>query len=220
MESFSSTVGSIWFGSSRLEAKTRGLVRGRAVWCWLLLTALLAWEFSSNSCQAATIGLAWDQVSGATGYRIYAGQSPTFLRITETASTTATVNITNTTQIYVTAFNGSGESLPSNMISYSPPTVPPTNPPPSVPESPFGLRATLVSGNRVDLGWSVKDLSLPTQIEQSLDGAPFEVVATVPAGTLHWSFRVNKRKMYSWRCRACNNVGCSAASNSVIFSSQ
>jgi fibronectin type 3 domain-containing protein len=170
-----------------------------------------------------TITLQWDASQGASNYRVYAseGTSGFSVRI-NTSSTNAIVSvITNfSTRFYVTALSTTGESDPSNIVTVAP-TGTTTNPPPAnlPPIAPSQLRASLVTPHRIDIVWT-SDLTAATEVERAYENAPFSKVATVPAGTLHWSDNgIFKKNTYLYRVRSVNQFGVSPYSNNVIFSS-
>jgi hypothetical protein len=91
---------------------------------------ILAMFFMAVSAQAASVTLAWDASSGATGYKVFYGTA------TNTYSTTVNVNnvltytltsLLNGTKYYfsATAYNASSESDYATEISYTTPVVNP-----------------------------------------------------------------------------------------------
>ena len=86
---------------------------------WLAIILLFA---SVISADAYTVILTWDASSGASSYRVYnAGTSALIQTVT---GTTATITgLTAPMSFYVTASNGSGESVPSNTVSITAPVA-------------------------------------------------------------------------------------------------
>lgn len=109
------------------------------------------------------------------------------------------------------------ESDPSNIVSVNPLVTPtPTNPPPAVPPAPTALRAQLIQGNRIDIGW-YGSTSAATEIEESVMSGPYYRKATLPAGTLHYTTQIRKKTDYRYRVRSVNAQGASGYSNEIIF---
>jgi Fibronectin type III domain len=85
----------------------------------------------------------------------------------------------------------------------------------AAPSAPIGLKATAVSRSRIDL--SLSDTSTNEtrfEIERSTAGRTFQLVATVAANSVSFvDTGLRPRTTYSYRIRACNQLGCSAPSN-------
>lgn len=84
--------------------------------------------------------------------------------------------------------------------------------PPVQPVTPTNLRATTITASRVDLVWE-SGLALATAVERSDNGSAFLRLATVPAGTLHYS-NTSLRKNHAYVFRV-GWVGYSGYSNTV-----
>jgi large repetitive protein len=84
-----------------------------------------------------------------------------------------------------------------------------------VPSAPTGSRATAISRSRIDLSWSDTSANETRfEIERSTTGRPFELVATVGANSVSFvDTGLRARTTYTYRIRACNQLGCSAPSN-------
>lgn len=184
---------------------------------WRLLCLLV----SLLCCGLNAATIAWDASANATGYRLWRsiGSAPFSAVVTVTAtSATVSTDTTQSNRFYVTAFNLAAESQPSAIVTVSPV---PSEPPPTsnLPPAPV-LRANRINGGRLDLGFTgVPDAV--TEIERSIEGAPFTRIAIVPAGVLHYSdTSVRKKYDYRYRSRARNNYGYSNFSNELIFSSR
>src|SRR6185295_7348614 len=93
-----------------------------------------------------------------------------------------------------------------NVITTPPPVLP--------PKTPTGLRVVQVQGKRFDIGWD-GDTAARTQVERSIDFAAFQVIDTVPAGTLHATTMIDRRRDYSFRVRSLNAGGFSPYSDVV-----
>jgi len=182
---------------------------------WLILSCL--W------CQAASVTLAWNPStdSTVTGYKLYqsAGTGPFNLSATVTGTTTTVTTDTNqVARFYATAFNASGvESVPSNVVTnFVAVPPPPTNLPPPAPTN---LRANLVQGHRLDIGW--QGVSAVSEVERSIEGGPFTRVASVPPGVFHFSdTSIRKQWALRYRVRQVNQYGTSPYSNELYYSSQ
>lgn len=188
----------------------------RALFHWL---ALVIMACSAQWCRGQSITLAWDGVSGVSGYRLFQSlDGAPFALAASVTTTTATVSAApGSTRYYVTSWNSAGESVPSNIVTNTIVTPPPTNLP---PVTPTGLHANQIQGHRLDIGWT-GDLNAGTKVERAVESDPFWEVATVPAGTLHWTDNyINKRRTYRYRVRSFNSFGFSSYSNEMIFGSQ
>ena len=77
------------------------------------------------------------------------------------------------------------------------------------------MAATAASFSRIDLSW--RDASpneTRFQIERSTGGQAFKVVANAPENAVSFTdTRLKARTLYTYRFRACNQVGCSPPSN-------
>jgi hypothetical protein len=107
----------------------------------------------------------------------------------------------------VRAFNSGGDGPFSNIASARTERT--------VPTAPMELTATGASNTRIDLAW--KDSS-PTEtrfeIERSTAGRAFKHVATAPENAVFFTdTRLKARTTYTYRIRACNELGCSPPSN-------
>ena len=105
----------------------------------------------------------------------------------------------------VRAFNQSGNSSYSNIACRT--TL-------QVPNQPENLTATLTaSGDTIKLQWDDKsDNELYFTIERNM----VKDIDTVAAGvTMYFDTDIVDNSIYRYRCRACNNDGCSPGSNEV-----
>jgi hypothetical protein len=131
-------------------------------------------------------------------------------------SASATASDTEQTRFRVTALNASGESGPSNTVTNTPVIAPP----PTNLAAPTNLRAVLVTPHRIDLEWT-SSLTAATEVERAYLNAPFAKIATVSAGTLHYSdTSAFKKNSYMYRARSVNAGGPSPYSNSAYFYGQ
>jgi predicted phage tail protein len=86
----------------------------------------------------------------------------------------------------------------------------------SAPLAPSGLTATAVSRSRIDLAWTDGSTSEDRfDVERSTDGRAFRVVGSVGPNVTRFSdtSRLKAGTSYTYRVRACNDVGCSLPSN-------
>jgi fibronectin type 3 domain-containing protein len=107
----------------------------------------------------------------------------------------------------VRAFNSGGDGAFSNVASARTGAAAPT--------APTGLKATAVSHSRIDLSWSDTSTNETRfEIERSTAGRAFQRVATVAANSASFADAgLKARTTYTYRVRACNQLGCSAPSN-------
>jgi fibronectin type 3 domain-containing protein len=107
----------------------------------------------------------------------------------------------------VRAFNSGGDGPFSNVASARTEAA--------VPSAPTGLRATAVSRSRIDLAWTdTSSNETRFEIQRSTAGRAFQLVATVPANAVSFvDTGLRQRTTYTYRVRACNQLGCSAFSN-------
>lgn len=95
-------------------------------------------------------------------------------------------------------------------------TVTATPPPLQPPRQPTGLRVVQVQGRRFDIGWS-SDTTARTQVERSIESAPFAMIASVNPGTMHLSTQIDRRQTYAFRVRSLNSGGFSPYSDTVTL---
>jgi hypothetical protein len=86
---------------------------------------------------------------------------------------------------------------------------------PYAPVAPANLAAAAVSHERIDLGWTDEATDEDGyQIERSVDGADWSLIATLPAdATAYGDQPLSPETTYTYRVRAFNGAGVSAASN-------
>ena len=87
--------------------------------------------------------------------------------------------------------------------------------PPTVPADPSGLSATTVSSSQINLSWSDNATDEDSyQVEQSLDGVNFSVIAVLSADSTSYSDTgLSASTQYSYRVNASNAAGDSGYSN-------
>jgi hypothetical protein len=85
---------------------------------------------------------------------------------------------------------------------------------PAPPTAPTNLRITQVNGNRYDLDWTAK-LIYRSVIERAPPAGSFTQLASVVAGTLHYSTTIKPHESWMFRVKSCDAV-CSEPSNTVL----
>ncbi len=89
-------------------------MRSTILSCLVLIAILLA---GITTASAGTVTLEWGAVSGADGYHVYTDNA----KGPAVTGTTSTVTVpAGEHSFYVTAFNGWGESAPSNTVKTPP----------------------------------------------------------------------------------------------------
>jgi hypothetical protein len=159
------------------------------------------------------IDLRWDPADDPDGYEIQQSRDAVVWtslgRSTSTATSAMLFGLqADTTYFFrVRAFNSGGDGPFSNIASARTERT--------VPTAPTDLTATGASNSRIDLAW--KDSS-PTEtrfeIERATGGRAFKHVATAPENAVFFTdTRLKARTTYTYRIRACNELGCSPPSN-------
>ncbi|MES2367085.1 MAG: hypothetical protein V4563_14510 [Pseudomonadota bacterium] len=172
-------------------------------------------------CRAATIVLMWDSAPTVLTYKVWqsTGESPFSLTQQVSTNMAAVFGISTnvTTRFFVTALNAFGESTPSLTVTN---LASPTNPPPTVIPSPSNLRATFVTGSRIDVAWTTSP-QYWTHMQRAINGGPFIDFEILPPGTMHTTTRIRKGATFEFRCQAQDGYGnLSGFSNSVIIYAQ
>ena len=109
----------------------------------------------------------------------------------------------------VRAFNSGGDGPFSNVASARTLAIPPF--------APYGLTATAVSRTEIALAWSdASSNETFFQVERSNGGQGFKVVARPgPNATSFTDTRLKAGTTYTYRVRACNDLGCSLPTNTA-----
>lgn len=168
-------------------------------------------NLSATVISASQVDLAWTDVSQTeTGFRIERstnGGAFGSVGTTGAGATSFSDNTTQADQVYayrVIAFNGGGDSPPSNVATA---TTPPT--------APFSLSAVTASQSQINLFWqSNSQTETGFTIEQSLNGINFSPAGSAAANAT--SFQVNNLNastQYFFRVTAFNGSGSSSPSN-------
>ena len=167
----------------------------------------------ATAAGADRIDLDWSPADDPDGYEIQRsldGLGWTSLGRRAGTTTEATILglAPETTYFFrVRAFNSGGDGPFSNVASARTGAA--------VPSAPTGLEATAVSRSRLDLSWSDTSTNETRfEIERSTAGRAFQLVATVAANSVSFvDTGLRARTTYTYRIRACNQLGCSAPSN-------
>lgn len=122
---------------------------------------------------------------------------------------------------HVLIFRGREAGCQIDSITVAPTAAPvPPQPIPGAPPAPTGLKAVQIQPNRIDLSWTTVPNAV-TEVERSVEGAPFSKLATVTFGVYHYSDTSVRRKYdYRFRARAVSLFGVSGYSNEVFISSR
>lgn len=129
---------------------------------------------STTTQSSSSISLAWNDVSGETGFLVqrYSNGIWTTISTLDVGATSYTDTGLSENASYsyrVIATNASGYSAPSNSRAAS-----------TRPSAPTGLSATVISGNEIDLTWTDHSNQAGTyEIDQSVDGVTWTSVAYV-----------------------------------------
>lgn len=159
------------------------------------------------------IDLRWDPADDPDGYEIQQsldGVNWTSLgRRTSTATSAMLFGLEPDTTYFfrVRAFNSGGDGPFSNIAS--------ARTEPTVPLDPTGLTATAASRSLIDLSWTdASPNETRFEIERSTRGHAFRRVATAPANAVFFTdTQLRAGTTYTYRIRACNELGCSPPSN-------
>jgi hypothetical protein len=157
------------------------------------------------------IDLQWDPADDPDGYEIQ--QSLDGANWTSVRTTTATGAMLfglepDTTYFFrVRAFNSGGNGPFSNVASARTEAT--------VPLAPTGLTATAASRSGIDLSWTdASPNETRFEIERSTSGHAFKRVGTAPANFVFFTdTQLRAGTTYTYRIRACNELGCSPPSN-------
>lgn len=114
-------------------------------------------------------------------------------------------------------FRGRESGVQLDKLSVVPVSV---TPPPARPEPPTNLRLQQLPGNRVDVGWT-GDRLYATEVWRSLEVDPFQRLAIVAAGTMHYTDRARGGKVVRYQMRSCStNAGCSEYSAIIGYNNR
>jgi hypothetical protein len=156
-----------------------------------------------------SVGLSWDAVSGATGYKVLRGTSTGVYSVTNTAgvnSYTDNTAIGGTTYFYVVqATNSSGASVNSSEVSATP-TI-------ALPAVPSGLTATGTNG-AVNLSWAAAAGAASYNVKRSTISGAEVTIANVGA-TSYVDTAVVNGTPYFYTVSSTNAAGESADSSEV-----
>ncbi len=177
-------------------------------------------DLTATAISASQVNLTWtDTAATESGFRIeralvtngtpglFTGIDGVGENITSYSDTTVAPNTTYAYQVY--AFNGSGNSLPSNIATVTTPDVPPA--------APSGLTGVLQNGPQIGLAWTDNaNNETSFVVERAVNGGAFAVLATLPADTVNYvDAAVMAGNTYTYQVMAANAGGSSAYSNSV-----
>jgi hypothetical protein len=162
------------------------------------------------------IDLSWSPSDDPDGYEIQQSKDAVnwvSLGRSATTGTNAMLFGLDQDMVYyfrVRAFNSGGDSPFSNIAS--------ARTAPSEPRSPSALTATAVSRSQINLAWTDESTNeLRFEIERSTNNGSLRVVGSVGANvTAFADTRLKAGTTYSYRVRACNEIGCSLPSNTAV----
>lgn len=201
---------------SKPTLNTTNLVQGTALNITAKLTNSTSASFSILSGSIVLLAPGATQSNGPYIYAasipaqtVSAGATATF---TATWPTTTATTLGGWTTYAVVQDSGgtwiAGPQTPFNVIA------PPT-PLPNL--APSNLRLSAITSSRIDLVWD-SDRQDATRIEKSENTSPFSAIATVPAGTLHYTYgSIRKNRDYRFRVAWVGNPN---YSNQVFFSTR
>ncbi len=157
------------------------------------------------------IDLRWDPADDPDGYEIQQsldGANWTSVRTTTDTGAMLFGLQPDTTYFFrVRAFNSGGGGPFSNVASARTEAT--------VPLAPTGLTATAASRSRIDLRWTdASPNETRFEIERSTAGLAFKRVAIAPENSVFLTdTQLKAGTTYTYRVRACNDLGCSPPSN-------
>ncbi|MCC6859160.1 MAG: fibronectin type III domain-containing protein, partial [Bryobacterales bacterium] len=177
---------------------------------------------SATAVSSNQVNLAWtDNSNNEDGFRVQrcTGASCGSYSIIATLGAGAqsysdtSVSGGNTYRYQVLAYNGAGNSAPSNTADAT------TPPPPAVPAAPGNLKASAVSSGQINLSWadnSNNEEGFRIERCQGSGCTNFAQIATVGAGATSYSNTgLSPATFYSYRVRAYNGAGNSGYSNTA-----
>lgn len=155
---------------------------------------------------ATSVGLAWNAVSGATGYQVLRGTPTTALTVVGTttdATYTDTGRTPGATYTYAVAtVTKKGTSAPSATVTVT-----------TVPAAPASLTATATSTTTAVLGWSAAAGTTSYQVWRATGTGPLQLRTTVAADALSFTDTgLAPGTTYRWTVRASNAYGTSGDS--------
>ncbi|RKT45022.1 fibronectin type III domain-containing protein [Thiocapsa rosea] len=179
-----------------------------------LFIALIGLLAFTESALAGDVRLAWNGVSGATGYLLYSGTASRGYTQTLDAktNTSATVSgLTDGTKYYfaVRAYKGSVTSDYSQEVSVTVGSA--------APAAPSKLASTGASASRINLVWNDNSShESGFRIERRIGTGAWSQIASVGANvTTFANTGLSSSTNYEYRVRAYNASGTSAYSNTV-----
>ncbi|HJW19489.1 MAG TPA: fibronectin type III domain-containing protein, partial [Candidatus Nitrosotalea sp.] len=187
-------------------------------------------NLAASTISSSQINLSWTASanggSAITGYKVDRSidSGITWNTIASNTASTATLYsdiglLANTTYTYrVSAINGIGTSLPSNVTSATTVGVNAT-----VPQSPTGLTSTAISSSQINLSWSAPSNNggsavLGYEVDRSTNnGSTWStlVANTGSTGTAYSDTGLVPSTTYTYRASAINSIGTSSVSNTT-----
>jgi hypothetical protein len=153
----------------------------------------------ATNVTASQVDLSWNASSGADSYTV---RRDNVIIGTPTVTTFSDPGVTagNSYQYTVDACNTNGCSAQSSPLTVST----------SAPATPTGLHTTLVQSNRVDLAWNASSGATSYTVRRDAG------TLGTPSGTSFSDTGVSPGATYSYTVDACNTIGCSGESPTLV----
>ena len=162
------------------------------------------------------INVSWNEVSNATGYRVFRCTGGSCTPTSQIQSTSNTywintgLNEATTYRYRVKAYNSEGDSGYSNIATC---TTPSTPQPPSVPDAPT-VSCVVQSNNQIDVSWSAVNYATGYKVFRCSGGSCTPTSQVLNTANTYWANTgLNEATTYRYRVKAYNNSGESGYSN-------
>ena len=171
-------------------------------------------SLTATVASATSINLTWTAATGQTAYAVDRSTDggATWATVATPTTTTygdagLTAGMTYTYQVRAT--NAVGSSAASNTATAT------TAAAPAVPTAPSSLTATAASATQVNLTWAAATGQIAYAVDRSTDGGATWTIVGTPTTTSYGDAGLTAGTTYTYRVRATNAVGSSAASNTA-----